>query len=133
MTLNPAYFQTLFEYEGPEPVWPESFAIITAHNPLGRDASPEENAAADHRLETVLRNHHAILCRLTGLSPDRTHAEAGWAAQLDFERAIRLGREFHQDAFYFIEGDELFVSSCEHPDKIIVGPFRERCSAAPQG
>lgn len=128
MRIDPAYFETLFEYEGDEPAWPSSFAIITAYPTTGQKWPKERIEEADGRLTSRLRDRGAIVCRLTGHSPDRTHAEPGWAANVGFGTAIQIGLDFEQDAIYFVEGDDLFVSLCRNPRKVPVGAFRERCA-----
>lgn len=123
MPLHPAYFETLFDVEG-HPEWPHSFAIITAYATTGQTWTQEENEAADQRLRAALGE--SMIARITGRSPTADHAEPGWAAAIPFEQALHLARTFHQDAFYLVDGDTLYVISCENPQRVRVGGFRER-------
>jgi len=124
--LHSAYFETCFEYEGDKADWPSSFAILTAFATTGDDWTREQNEAADRRLADVLRERGSLICRVTGYSPNTNHAEPGWAATLDFDTACAIGRNFHQDAIYFVEGGTLFVSRSAEPQRVGVGAFRER-------
>ena len=46
---------------------------------------------------------------------------------MPFEMACDTGQRYSQDAIYFIEGDQLFVSFCDERRKqIIVDGFRTR-------
>ena len=42
------------------------------------------------------------------------HAEAGYAAALEFEEACKIGAQFKQYAIYFVSSGTLFVSHCDH-------------------
>ncbi len=113
--LPEAYRDTVFIIEAaPDPL-PTSFAIITAHNPLGRKQSPRLNREADLRLRRLLQRSLASPFRATGCSPDQRHAEPGWGAELSFNDAITLGRRFRQLAIWWIENDALHLVDCADP------------------
>lgn len=124
--LNPAYFDTRFEIVAGAILWPGSFAIITAHATTGEEWTRDQNEAADRQLADLLRARGVLIRRITGYSPRTGHAEPGWAATVAFDTACELGREFKQDAIYFVEDDVLLVSRCARPQRVIVGTFRER-------
>ncbi len=128
--LNPVYFETRFETEAGAIVWPGSFAIITAYATTGEKWTLEQNEAADRQLANILRERGVLVSRITGYSPKTGHAEPGWAAAVDFDAACELGREFKQDAIYFVDGDLLSVSRCARPQRIRVGTFPDRLRAA---
>jgi hypothetical protein len=123
--MHPAYFETRFTTETPVHDWPAAFAIITAFATTGETWSEDENRAADALLASELRAHGVWLTRLTGYSPRTGHTEPGWAVALPFEAACNLGQQFRQDAIYFVQGDELFVSFCDARRGLTrVGRFR---------
>lgn len=127
MAMNPVYFETLFAVAAPPSDWPAAFAIITAYATTGEEWNEEENRAADARLEMVLRERGVWMQRITGYSPRTGHAEPGWAVAVSFDSACDLGRQFRQDAIYYVEGDALFVSYCDTRCQLEpVGPFRVR-------
>lgn len=67
------------------------------------------------------------LRRLTGYSPSTGHAEPGWAVEVDFVTACDIGHRHHQDAIYYVDGDELYVSYCDaRRRRVPVGGFRAR-------
>jgi hypothetical protein len=124
---HPAYFQVRFRSPGSPLDWPISFAIITAWATTGEFWSAEENQAADAQLAVRLRNIGCWHRRITGYSPLDGHAEAGWAALLPLELARDLGREFRQDAIYWVSGDQCWVTKCAAESELVsAGSFRER-------
>ncbi len=124
----PAYFETLFEVQQDWDNVPPEFAIITAYATTGETWSDQENRAADDQLKQELLQACNWLRRITGRSPDGTHREPGWAADLPFNQACDLGLQFRQDAIYLVQQDQLFVAKC-HPQlrqRVEVGPFSPR-------
>jgi hypothetical protein len=124
--MHPAYFETLFRQEGSWDDWPSKFAIITAYATTGENWTDAENEKADLALEAELRGRVQWVRRLTGFSPTTKHAEPGWAVDISFADACKIGGEFRQDAIYYVEGDKLKVSHCLSPSCIEVGDFRLR-------
>ena len=63
--ILPEYLSTFFLAESPAGGWPESFHIITAHNP-GIIVGAETNAAADEELRKELNRVGSRCFRITG-------------------------------------------------------------------
>jgi hypothetical protein len=109
--LKPA---TIFRTEGryPDPGGRPIY-VLTAHNPAGRLASDEANAAAQARLESHVRARGLTWWPADGGDPSWTHVEAGVAlvgiAEAD---AIALGAEFKQDAIFAFSTANRRVVSC---------------------
>lgn len=121
------YFETQFDCPARNVEWPESFSIITAYAPTGQQGSPAQNIAADHALESELRESTKWLTRLTGFSPETNHAEPGWAVDVPWQKACDLGLKLKQDAIYHVMKDDLFVSYCDGRRALVpVGNFKER-------
>lgn len=131
--LHPAYFETCFRLlpEASTIEWPASFGIISAYATTGRKWPEERSLAADRELEAALRASSNQLQRIVGFSPTSGHAEPSWAVELSFDAACDIGLRFHQDAIYFVAGDDLYVSFCDARRRLVaVGRFRERLRAA---
>lgn len=122
------YHETRFAPKEPPPSrWPEAFAVITACNPLGQGLDEEADRAATARLRKTISclglNRH----RVAGVSADMKHRESGFAVWgCDLSVALQLGREFAQNAIYWIEGGRLDVVSCGTGERQHVGLWSER-------
>lgn len=124
---HPAYFDVRFRGDPLPECWPREFAVITAYATTGEQWSATENLAADQRLTRQIRESGFWHVRLTGYSPRDGHAEPGWALQVSLDQARELGREYLQDAIYWIADDQLWVTKCgERSPLVRVGSFRER-------
>ncbi len=121
--MNPAYRETLFHLEGPEPDQP--FWIVTAHNPHGRIAAEADNRRNDGALLQFLREHGETPVRATGLAPDESHAEPGWTIR-NPESALEAARRFEQEALYRIEADTLFLIELASGAEETLGPWPPR-------
>ncbi len=121
------YGETLFCTQSHVAEWPPEFAIITAHATTGETWTDEQNHDADAALESALREKALEPVRCTGYSPTTLHAEPGWAVPLSFEEACEWGRQFKQDAIYFVRNGILHVSYCDQRRSLIpIGPFPPR-------
>jgi len=108
------YFNTCFKLGLPLTDLPDSFAIITAHATTGEVWTAEDNNAANETLRAELESGGQLIGTITGYSPVTQHAEAGYAAALEFEEACKIGARFKQDAIYYVSSGTLFVSHCDH-------------------
>jgi hypothetical protein len=103
-------FRTEGRYPDPDgrPIY-----VLTAHNPAGQLASDEANAAAQTRLESLLRARGLTWWPADGGDPYWTHVEAGVALVGVAEaEAIALGAEFKQDAIFVFSTANRRVVSC---------------------
>lgn len=105
--FHPAYFETVFTGALAAGELPAAFAIITAYAPTGQIWSEEQNLIADGRLKIRLAQWPCW--RITGQTPDGSHAEPGWAVECDQATALAIGREFQQDAIYWVTRDDLII------------------------
>ncbi|MCE2791161.1 MAG: DUF3293 domain-containing protein [Planctomycetota bacterium] len=133
-TYHPAYFLVRFRCPALPPAWPVSFAIITAWATTGERWSAAKNQAADQRLQTRLQGFGFWHWRITGYSPEDGHAEEGWAVKMPLDLARELGREFHQDAIYWVSDGECWVTKCLPEGELEselapVGSFQQRLDA----
>ena len=110
------FFYTAF---GPAPIaTPISYfdlkdvtLLDCAHNPDGATADEQANQAANRTLETEIEQagHHHF--PVTGGSPDFTHAEPGFGVTCTDEEALRLARQFRQEAVFKVEDGRVFLIS----------------------
>jgi hypothetical protein len=126
--ILPEYFETRFAPKEPPPsCWPTAFAVITACNPLGGGPQKEADGQATIRLEEAIERVGLECHQVTGYSADGKHSEPGfavWGCELD--TATQLGREFAQNAIYWVEGGQLDVVSCSSAEREHVGLWSER-------
>lgn len=108
--LNAAFKEAIFDFVPGDK--PENFWVITAYNPDGNDTDEITNQLADEQLYAELNTLGVEPFRVTGLSPDRTHAEPGWGASLDETTAIEIGRKFHQVAVFHFQAGEIWLVDC---------------------
>jgi hypothetical protein len=117
--MHPFYFETRFRVETRPQAWPESFAIVTAWATTGEHWSLGLNSAADSALAAILMESGAWTHRVTGYSPSTGHSEPGWAVVMDWETACDIGQRFLQDAIYWVEGNQLGVTFCDHRRQLV--------------
>lgn len=124
--MNPAYRQVRFRLNPPGMETPDAFAIVTAWNPDGRTTAWENNQKANGRLQSRLDEADLYWFSVTGGSPDFAHVEPGFGvAGISREAAVVLGREFRQEAIFWVEGGAVFLVSCENPVPEEIGRWSE--------
>ena len=125
--ILPEYHETRFAPKEPPPSrWPKAFAVITACNPLGQGLDEEADKAATVCLRKAINRLGMKRHRVTGVSADMKHREAGFAVWgCDLPAAIQLGREFAQNAIFWIEEGKLDVVSCATGTRQHVGLWSE--------
>lgn len=131
--FHPAYYQTLFVVEAWTDEWPTNFLIVTAYATTGETWSAGRNDQADQALAARIESLGVWKRRITGTSPDGQHAEPGWALDVPLDAGRRLGREFLQDAVYFVRENMLHVASCLDDREAPVGVFMNRLTVNEQG
>lgn len=132
--MHPEYFETRFRVASPPPEWPSELAIVSAFATTGERWTEEENARAHHELERELRQRSVWMREVTGFSPRTGHAEPSYAIEIPLADARELGQRFRQDAIYYVQADQLFVTSCDPPLELVhVGRFRERVEVEANG
>ena len=131
MVIPQEYLTTIFLIPGSPTPLPKAFAIITAWNPMDRKTPAKENLLADEALRRSLELRHVPYFRALGCSPDLSHREPGWAAELTKKDALTLGRRYGQRAIWWVEGDDLQLLMCEDGSETSAGTFRRRVRPLP--
>ncbi len=126
--LHPAYREAVFEIPGGDR--PSDFWVITAFNPDGCRADADVNEAADRRLREELASLGPEVFRVTGRSPDGSHSEPGWGVSCDEATALRIGREFRQDAMFHFHGGGIDLVNCRNGSREFVDAMENRVLAS---
>ena len=120
------YEQTLFLVQDLAQV-PPSFGVVTACNPDGVTVSNEQNMAASERLERHLAEAGFQYFPVTGCSPDLTHQEPGFGIITDDRDVIiELGREWRQEAVYWIDRGIVHLVPCGGGEAVNLGRWTAR-------
>ena len=125
--MNPAYVHVRFRAELPKEGLPERFGIVTAWNPDGITRDDASNQAANARLGAVLQAESLIHFPVTGGSHDFTHAEPGFGIIADQARIVALGREFRQEAVFWIDRGTVHLVPCSDAAAQPLGLWSELC------
>jgi hypothetical protein len=105
-----AWFETVFLVAEPPREWPETFAVVTAHNPAGLPAEHDVNAERERELAQRLGAAGIAFFEVVGASPDLLHREAGFGfAAEDPGEAAEIATEFGQQGFFWIEGGDVYI------------------------
>ena len=110
--MNPAYRYARFRAELPHGGLPESFAVITACNPEGKTTPPAENETRTREFQAQLVQRGMDHFPVTGFDPRSPHEEAGFGVLCDFETAYAMGREWRQEAVFWIHRGEVTLIHC---------------------
>lgn len=86
------------------------FAVLTAHDPRGRDEDADVNERRAERLDERLLALGVHFIHADACSPDRSHCEASVAALMEREQATLLAREFQQVAIFWFDGEKFWIA-----------------------
>jgi hypothetical protein len=126
MSIRPEYLETIFIAKPPKDGWPRRFFVITPCNPLGC-GEREGDGSSVRNLRRELSRRGCWRHRVTGASSDWKHREAGFAVgDLSLKDAVRLGRDYEQNAIFAVRDDRLRVVSCRGRSREELGSFSER-------
>jgi hypothetical protein len=109
--LKAAYFNAYFSavLRGKPPV---RFAVVTACDPMGREAPPAVNRRRDAALLRRLKALKIARFRVTGGNKAGSHREPGWGLIVKSPKSARaLAAEFRQDAFYWISSGRIYLGA----------------------
>lgn len=87
----------------------QTFAILTAHDPFGREVSPEENTARQAKLEAELAAREIHTVRVDACSTDREHCECSLAIDVEQDQAVAIAIEYEQMAIFWFDGSDMWL------------------------
>lgn len=102
------YKKVVFEFRQPLSANLD-FAIVTAHNPLGQICSSGQNSTLDRMLQNDIIALRVPYRCLLGCDATKSHVEKSWALAVDKDVAIRLAKQYRQNALYWITNDKLYL------------------------
>lgn len=89
--------------------FPATFAVMTAHDPRGRDVTAEENARLQTALECDLTESQFAFIRVDACSPDRSHCECSVAVNVEQGVAVDIARRYEQVAIFWYDGKAFWL------------------------
>lgn len=113
--LKSEYHDVVFHFNPGEA--PAEFWVITAWNPNGENRPEADNKFADEELRRVLLDRGLNFFRITGSSPDESHAEPGWGIVTDETTALNLGRRFRQEAVFHFSATGIYLVNCANCER----------------
>jgi hypothetical protein len=128
--MNNKYFETVFLKLEQTDEFPESFAIVTACNPMDQILSQADNGKRNQKLLDTLNSRGQYLFPIIGSSPDLTHQEPSLIMHASRPEALELGIRFGQRAIFWVSKDLLEIIECATGKRHPVGSFRKRIRKA---
>jgi Protein of unknown function (DUF3293) len=124
--MNPDYRKSLFRVGVADDELPSTFAVVTVCNPDGVKLPAAENAARSEafRMQLVECGLHHF--PVTGYDPDGPHQEAGFGVECDRGTAMAFGRQWEQEAIFWIERGKLILVSCKDDEEFELGTWTAR-------
>ena len=124
--MNDKYLKTVFLECEPSDEFPESFAIVTASNPMDQILSQADNGKRNQNLLDILNSDGQYVGAIIGSSPDLTHQEPSLIMHASRPEALDLGIRFGQRAIFWVSKDLLEIIECATGESHPVGSFRKR-------
>ena len=85
---------------------------MTACNPDGVAVNDGENTHLSAELAAILQTALLPHFLVVGGSPDFTHVEPGFGIRADLATCLKLGRDFRQEAIFWINHDDCLLVDC---------------------
>jgi len=121
-----AYSKARLRADEPEEGWPDAFGVVTACNPDGKLLTKWENQVRTGRLEVALMEAGLALFPVTGYDEGSPHEEVGFGVVCGKEEIVRLGKEWDQEAVFWVEAGEVWLLSCAPAgEEFRLRPFQE--------
>jgi len=88
---------------------PETFSILSAHNPMGKKLSEQENASRNAQLKAEIEKMGYKIQETQIVNPDGSVAKAFYVPSLDAKVASHLARTYGQE-YVLSDGGKYFIS-----------------------
>lgn len=131
--MNSEYKRTRFIASPPPDGFPTRFGVITACNPNGHIASDEQNIAETEKLREVLIHTGKHVFAVTGCSPNLAHREPGFGVVCDASEIVELGRNWEQEAVFWVEDGVVHLVPCGPGEPAILGAWTNLLLSLPNG
>lgn len=89
--------------------FPQTFAILTAHDPYGHDLTAEENRERQAKLELELKSEGVHYTRVDACSTDREHCECSLAIDVNQDQAVASAKDYEQMAIFWYDGADMWL------------------------
>lgn len=86
-----------------------AFAVLTAHDPCGRELSAAENKTRQAGLENELTADGVPFIPVDACSIDREHCECSVAIAVDQRLAVAIAARYEQMAIFWYDGDAMWL------------------------
>jgi hypothetical protein len=125
--MKPEYHEAWFHCPLPPERLPAAFGVVTACNPFGRLLPADENGRRTEALRRRLDDLGVSSFPVAGGSRDANHLEPGFGlGALSREQVRELGREFEQDAVFWVEAGRVLLVPCGPGEAVPWGNWRAR-------
>ena len=111
--------------ENPATCW-ETFAIVTACNPMGRSQSAAKNLECMRDLAHAIAELGFESMRVNGIDPNGGHVEESFAVHCGSEVAQQLCQRYEQLAYYMVSAGELTLHSTNSNSNISIAQWEHR-------
>ena len=102
---------------------PGDFFVVTACNPFGQKSSPSKNKEKQACLANQIDALEIARFAVAGMNIERAHVEPGYGVECDLETALKLGRQYDQDAIFRVSKSELSLVACSNGAEEKLGKF----------
>ena len=125
--MKPEYLQAWFHGPKPSKPWPRAFGVVTACNPFGRLVDDVENQRRTEALRSRLSELGVTPFPVSGGNREATHLEPGFGTVgLSRDQVRELGREFEQDAVFWVEAGRVLLVPCGSGEIVDCGEWASR-------
>ena len=124
--MKEEYANTFFHLGFREEFLPNSFAIVTACNPMDEKLSEEVNHLRNERLKNNLKSRNFLALPVLGKSLDGLHEEKSFCVNCTKEEAVSLAESYDQRAIFWIDEDNLEIIDCKLAEVEFLGSFKAR-------
>ena len=103
---------------------PSQFGVVTSCNPNGKKVSQTENTKRTEAFKSELNKNNEEFFSVIGCSPDQTHQETGYGIVTNsIDKIIELGRQWEQEAVFWIEEGRTHLISCDTETNVVIGKW----------
>ena len=110
---------------------PESFAVVTAHNPSGKELTAGENSSRNEQLQQQIFEKNFSFFPVTGFDPGSDYAEPGYGINCTEDEAIALAKSWDQEAIFYVEDWTIYLTACADGKREVHGTWDDLADHSP--